>query len=55
MLLKDTELPLSSQTINIRTVLTYVEKTCQIYLLNLSSNCFQLCSMAAVSGQLSQK
>lgn len=55
MFLKDTELPLSSQKINIRTDLTYVEKTCQIYLLYLSSNCFQLCSRAAVSGKLSQK
>lgn len=55
MLLKDTELPLSSQTTNITTGLTYVEKTCQIYLLYLSSNCFQLCSMAAVCGELSQK
>lgn len=55
MLLKDTEFPFSSKTINIRTDLTCVEKTCQIYLLYLSSNCFQLCSMAAVSGKLSQK
>lgn len=55
MLPEDTELPLSIQTINVRTVLTYVEKTCQIYLLYLSSNCFQLCSMAAVSWKLSQK
>lgn len=45
---EDTELPLSIQMTNLRTVLRYVEQTCQIYLLYLSSNC-----MAAVFEKLS--